>query len=73
MKVDNLYHDIVSSPPMTNCTIMKTTLTGPKSGIKPHSDKNNFIITFHVGLDVPEGECYIQVGNEKHYWKVNEI
>lgn len=26
---------------------------GPKSGIKPHSDKNNFIITCHVALDVP--------------------
>ena len=44
---------------------------GPKSGIKPHSDKNNFIITCHLALDVPEGECWIQVGNEKYYWKVN--
>ena len=41
----------------------------PKSGIAPHSDKNNFIITSHLGLDVPEGECWIQVGNEKHFWK----
>ena len=42
---------------------------GPRSGLKPHSDKNNFIITCHLALDVPEGECWIQVGNEKHYWK----
>lgn len=41
----------------------------PKSGIAPHSDKNNFIITSHLGLDVPEGECWINVGNERHYWK----
>ena len=26
---------------------------GPNSGIKPHSDKNNFIITCHIALDVP--------------------
>ena len=43
---------------------------GPKSGIKPHSDKNNFIITCHLALDVPEGECWIQVGDQKYFWKV---
>lgn len=42
---------------------------GPNSGLLPHSDKNNFIITCHLGLDVPEGDCFIQVGNEKFYWK----
>ena len=42
---------------------------GPKSGIKPHSDKNNFIITCHLALDVPEGECWIQVGDTKYNWK----
>jgi hypothetical protein len=25
--------------------------TAPRSGIAPHSDKNNFIITSHLGLD----------------------
>ena len=42
---------------------------GSNSGLLPHSDKNNFIITCHLGLDVPEGDCFIQVGNEKFYWK----
>lgn len=42
---------------------------GANSGLLPHSDKNNFIITCHLGLDVPEGDCFIQVGNEKFYWK----
>jgi len=23
-----------------------------------------------VGLDVPEQQCWIQVGNQKYYWKV---
>lgn len=42
---------------------------GPNSGISPHSDKNNFIITCHLGLDVPEGQAWIQVGTEKYFWK----
>ena len=46
---------------------------GPKSGIKPHSDKNNFIITCHLALDVPEGECWIEVGDQKYFWKVGII
>ena len=46
---------------------------GPSSGIKPHTDKNNFIITAHLGLEVPEGDCWIKVGNEKHFWKEGKI
>lgn len=42
---------------------------GPNSGLKPHSDNNNFIMTCHVALDVPEGQCWIKVGDETHYWK----
>ena len=42
---------------------------GPKSGIKPHSDFNNFILTAHLAVDVPEGQCWIRVGDDKHYWK----
>jgi Aspartyl/Asparaginyl beta-hydroxylase len=41
---------------------------GPRSGLKPHSDKNNFIMTCHLALDVPEGQCWIQCGVEKHHW-----
>ena len=42
---------------------------GPRSGLKPHSDKNNFIITCHLALDVPEGQCWVQCGDTVHYWK----
>ncbi|KAJ1427068.1 Aspartyl/Asparaginyl beta-hydroxylase-domain-containing protein [Ochromonadaceae sp. CCMP2298] len=45
---------------------------GPESGIQPHSDKNNFILTCHVGLDVPEGQCWIQVGKDIYYWRNGE-
>ena len=41
----------------------------PRSGIKPHSDKNNFIITCHLALDVPDGECWIEVGDQKYFWQ----
>lgn len=40
-----------------------------KTGIKPHSDNTNFILTTHLGLDVPEGKCWIRVGGEKREWK----
>lgn len=46
---------------------------GPRSGIQPHSDKNNFIITCHLALDVPEDECWITVGNTKYYWKNGKV
>jgi len=41
----------------------------PQTGIEPHSDNTNFILTSHLGLDVPEGECWMRVGNEQHFWK----
>jgi aspartyl/asparaginyl beta-hydroxylase (cupin superfamily) len=51
---------------------------GAKSGLKPHSDKNNFIMTCHLGLDIPSSAdkedeaCYITVGNEEYHWKNGE-
>lgn len=45
---------------------------GPRSGILPHTDKNNFIITCHLPVDVPEGLCWIKVGDQTHYWKTGE-
>lgn len=41
----------------------------PGSSIKAHSDMSNFVLTAHLGIDVPEGECWIQVGNERREWK----
>ena len=42
----------------------------PQTGIEPHSDNTNFILTSHLGLDVPEGECWMRVGNEQHFGKM---
>lgn len=41
----------------------------PGTGIKPHSDDTNFILTSHLALDVPEGECWMQVGDFKKNWE----
>jgi aspartyl/asparaginyl beta-hydroxylase (cupin superfamily) len=40
----------------------------PGTGIKPHTDNTNFILTSHLGLDVPEGQCWMQVGELKKNW-----
>jgi len=42
----------------------------PKTGIKPHTDFTNFIMTAHLGLDVPPPpESWMKVGDETRYWE----
>jgi len=69
---------LVSSFPRTHAALLTNNVPScevffakqaPRSGIKPHSDKNNYILTYHLGLRVPEGKCWIQVGDRKYYWK----
>jgi len=43
------------------------------SKISPHSDGCNFHLTAHLGIDVPEGECWLQVGNERREWRNGEV
>ena len=38
------------------------------SKIGAHSDGCNFHLTAHLGVDVPEGECWLQVGTERREW-----
>jgi hypothetical protein len=47
----------------------------PNSGVQPHSDGRNFILTCHLGLKVPKAYelCWIKVGNEKRSWRQNEL
>lgn len=40
----------------------------PGSGVKPHSDGRNFILTCHLGLDIPPTGCWISVGGERREW-----
>lgn len=46
----------------------------PHSGVQPHSDGRNFILTAHLGLKIPKG-CWIQVGTEpnKREWEEGKL
>lgn len=44
----------------------------PGTGVQPHSDGRNFILTAHVGLKVPPG-CSITVGGEPKGWTENGV
>mmetsp|Transcript_14772 Transcript_14772/g.20876 ORF Transcript_14772/g.20876 Transcript_14772/m.20876 type:complete len:357 (+) Transcript_14772:152-1222(+) len=52
---------------------------GPGSGVQPHSDGRNFILTSHLGLKVPTGSggggegCWIQVGTERSTWEEGKL
>jgi aspartyl/asparaginyl beta-hydroxylase (cupin superfamily) len=43
-----------------------------QSGVQPHSDGRNFILTSHLGLRIPEG-CWIQVGEERRGWTKGKL
>ena len=44
----------------------------PGSGVKPHSDGRNFILTSHLGITIPEG-CWIEVANERKQWEEQRL
>ena len=44
----------------------------PGSGVQPHSDGRNFILTSQLGLKVPD-DCWIQVGEEKRGWEEGKL
>ena len=50
----------------------------PGSGVQPHTDGRNFILTCHLGVSVPtppEGRgkgCWIKVGSERRVWENNK-
>jgi len=45
----------------------------PKTEIKPHSDMCNFVLTCHLGVEVPEGECDLTVGDETVEWRNGRV
>ena len=42
------------------------------SGVKPHSDGRNFILTSHLGLKIPKG-CWLSCGGERQSWNVGKL
>ncbi len=47
-------------------------ILGPGKRIPRHFGFFKGIFRYHLGLIVPEGECYIINGGEKYYWKEGE-
>jgi hypothetical protein len=45
----------------------------PRSRVGSHSDYCNFALTAHLGLDIPEGQCWIQVGDQRRGWRNGEV
>jgi len=45
----------------------------PKTDIKAHSDMCNFVLTSHLGVDVPEGQCDLTVGDETVEWRNGKV
>jgi len=44
----------------------------PGSGVQPHSDGRNFILTSHLGLKIPK-DCWIEVGGERKGWEEGKL
>ena len=44
----------------------------PGTGVKPHSDGRNFILTSHLGLSIPEG-CWIEVAGIRGGWQEGKL
>ena len=44
------------------------------STIAPHSDECNFVLTAHLGVDVPPGgRCVLRVGDATRRWANGEV
>jgi len=42
------------------------------SGVQPHSDGRNFILTSHLGLKIPDG-CWMKSGDEEQTWQEGKL
>ena len=43
------------------------------TSIGAHSDGCNFHLTSHLGIDVPEGECWLKVGDQRREWREGKV
>lgn len=46
------------------------------TGVQPHSDGRNFILTAHLGLQIPsqpKGACWMRVAEERKEWEENKV
>jgi len=45
----------------------------PDTGIKPHSDYTNFVLTAHLALVAPPQQSWIEVAGERAYWEDGKV
>ncbi|HZR82744.1 MAG TPA: aspartyl/asparaginyl beta-hydroxylase domain-containing protein [Candidatus Binatia bacterium] len=61
---------IDSTPGLTSAFF---NLLEPHSSIPPHEGDSNAIIRFHLGLDVPPGDCAVRAGSEVRRCATGEV
>lgn len=44
----------------------------PGKQIEPHYGPFKGVLRYHLGIDIPNGDCFINVNNEKYKWKNGE-
>lgn len=47
-------------------------ILAPGKRLPPHYGPFKGVLRYHLGLIIPEGECYISVDHEPYYWKEGE-
>ena len=45
----------------------------PGAKIKPHVGEKGEFLRIHLGLEIPEGDCAIRVGNETRKWESGKV
>jgi beta-hydroxylase len=55
-----------SHPEIKSCIY---SIMEPGKVIKPHIGPYDGLIRYQLPLYIPDGECYLEVDGEKHYWK----
>lgn len=67
LSVSHLAHALPHCPPHSTQPLAAPTLEvffarqPPGTGVKRHTDYVNFVQTTHLGLVVPEGDCWMKV------------
>lgn len=44
-------------------------IMGPKTHVKPHTSPLNLRVRYHLGIEVPEGDCHLRIHDQKVAWK----
>ncbi|CAM9160719.1 unnamed protein product [Choristocarpus tenellus] len=63
---------IVKSLPLPSCEVCFARQE-PMTGVSLHTDNTNFVLTAHLGVDVPDGKCWIQVGESRKEWQNGKV